>query len=162
MIEHKNISKRSLNLHLFESDDSVRVIVMNIRLAAFGLNVVQASRIFIVEPILDKSVEMQAIKRAHRIGQKNEVVVEKLICEETLDELIHLESEKDVKSDDIYKVRDLMKSLDLMKENQNHNEILQDLLDKCAPPQLTLTEEIEEVVETKKPKEKKKVSFSLE
>jgi hypothetical protein len=145
---------------LFESDNSVRVIIMNIRLAAFGLNVVQASRIFIVEPILDKSIEMQAIKRAHRIGQKNEVSVEKLICEETLDELIHLESEKDVKSDDIYKIRDLMKSLDVMKPAQNHNKILRDLLDKCAQ---THSPEVEIFnIETKKPKEKKKVSFSIE
>ena len=114
---------------------------MNIRLAAYGLNVVQASRIFLVEPILDKSIEMQAIKRAHRIGQKNEVIVEKLICENTLDELIHLESEKDVKSEEIFQIRNLMKSLKLLEEDLNHYNLLQEILENCKIPDPILVQQ---------------------
>eukprot|EP01080_Neovahlkampfia_damariscottae_P003171 gene3171-5487_t len=171
-----NIAKRSKNLNLFETDNSVRVIVMNIGLAAYGLNVVKASRIFIVDPILDKSIETQAIKRAHRIGQKNEVIVEKLICENTLDELIHLESEKHIKSEDIIQKRKLMKSLQLMDKKENHFEILKEMIDKCKnqensePLVSNLKQklvssgnsEIEMIVENEpiiKSTQKKKVSF---
>jgi len=41
-----------------------------------------------MEPIWDTAKERQAIKRAHRIGQRRDVFVEKLIARNTIEETI--------------------------------------------------------------------------
>jgi SNF2 family DNA or RNA helicase len=58
---------------------------METRVAAHGLNVTAASRVFFLNPCWQRSVERQAIKRAHRIGQQREVHVETLILKDTIE-----------------------------------------------------------------------------
>ena len=53
----------------FNTSSEARVILMKTELAAYGINLTAASRIFIMDPVWDLSREAQAIKRAHRIGQ---------------------------------------------------------------------------------------------
>ena len=59
---------------------------MDPRIAAHGLNIVAASRIYFANPIWQTNVEAQAIKRAHRIGQTKPVIVETLILQGTIEE----------------------------------------------------------------------------
>ncbi|KAK5709037.1 hypothetical protein LTR17_020149 [Elasticomyces elasticus] len=54
--------------------------------AAFGLNLSSASRIFFVNPVCRPNIEAQAIKRAHRIGQTRKVYVETLVLKGTIEE----------------------------------------------------------------------------
>jgi len=61
---------------------------MKTELAAYGINLVAATRIFLVDPLWDSAKESQAIKRAHRIGQTKEVFVEKLIMQHSIEEII--------------------------------------------------------------------------
>jgi len=71
---------------------SVRVIIMTTELAAFGINLTAANRIFIMEPIDDPAMEAQAIKRAHRIGQTRAVVVEKLYATKSIEAPLRTEA----------------------------------------------------------------------
>ncbi len=59
---------------------------MDIRQASHGLHIAAANRIYIVNPIWQPSVEAQAIKRAHRIGQTKPVYVETLVLRGTLED----------------------------------------------------------------------------
>lgn len=80
--------QRSKYLAEFHVNNSFRVLLMNVRLAAHGLNVSTASRVFFVSPIWRNDIESQAIKRAHRIGQCLPVYVETLVLKGTMEETI--------------------------------------------------------------------------
>jgi hypothetical protein len=81
-------TKRSEYVKLFNEDDSVRVLLIDVACGALGLNLNAASIILIVNPINRPGLEAQAIKRAHRIGQTKEVLVETLILENTIEHAI--------------------------------------------------------------------------
>ncbi|KAF2460627.1 hypothetical protein BDY21DRAFT_298762 [Lineolata rhizophorae] len=91
-IEHriyaKNISNelRSQYIVAFAEDESIRVLLMDINCGALGLNVNAASRVFFINPCCRPSIEAQAIKRAHRIGQTKAVRVETLVLKGTVEE----------------------------------------------------------------------------
>ncbi|KAJ5504373.1 hypothetical protein N7463_007247 [Penicillium fimorum] len=73
------------HLHSFRQTEEVRVLLMSVKEASRGLHIPEASRMYIVNPIWERNVESQAIKRAHRIGQKRPVYVETLVLGDTLE-----------------------------------------------------------------------------
>lgn len=86
------ISERSNNLAQFDRWDPNKnegegiSLIMDLKLASHGLTIIAATHVFFINPVWNQSVEAQAIKRCHRIGQINEVFVETLILENTLEE----------------------------------------------------------------------------
>lgn len=113
---HQAISaqKRSAVLTKFETDDSIRVIIMKTELAAYGLNIVHANRIFIMDPVMDYNIERQAIARAHRIGQTKEVYVVKLIARDTIEDEILKEQSTLDKNQELRKIHSLLKTMKLI------------------------------------------------
>ncbi|KAF1358862.1 hypothetical protein EJ07DRAFT_166331 [Lizonia empirigonia] len=87
-------TKRSEYVRLFNEDDSVRVLLIDVACGALGLNLNAASVILIVNPINRPALEAQAIKRAHRIGQTKEVLVETLVLENTIEHAIFERAKK--------------------------------------------------------------------
>ncbi|GEQ72306.1 hypothetical protein JCM33374_g5993 [Metschnikowia sp. JCM 33374] len=85
--------RRPNNLHDYASHDSESeggiALIMDLRLASHGLTVVSATRVYFLNPVWQRSIEAQAIKRAHRIGQTKEVFVETLVLRGTLEEEIY-------------------------------------------------------------------------
>ncbi|KAJ5169407.1 SNF2-related protein [Penicillium coprophilum] len=73
------------HLNSFRQTEEVRVLLMSVKEASHGLHIPEASRMYIVNPIWERNVESQAIKRAHRIGQKRPVYVETLVLGDTLE-----------------------------------------------------------------------------
>jgi hypothetical protein len=87
-------SKRSEYVKLFNEDDSLRVLLIDVACGALGLNLNAASIILIVNPINRPGLEAQAIKRAHRIGQTKEVLVETLVLGNTIEHAIFERAKK--------------------------------------------------------------------
>ena len=87
-------TKRSEYVKLFNEDDSVRVLLIDVACGALGLNLNAASIILIVNPINRPGLEAQAIKRAHRIGQTKEVLVETLVLGNTIEHAIFERAKK--------------------------------------------------------------------
>ena len=80
------LETRSKYLEKFNNGQHTRVLLMDLKQAAHGLHVASASRVFFVNPLWNPSIEAQAIKRAHRIGQSMPVHVETLVLKGTIEE----------------------------------------------------------------------------
>ncbi|OQO12999.1 hypothetical protein B0A48_02463 [Cryoendolithus antarcticus] len=78
----------------FNEDPEQRVLLMDVKQAAHGLNISSASRVYFVNPVCRPNIEAQAIKRAHRIGQTRRVHVETLVLEGTIEEKMHERSKR--------------------------------------------------------------------
>lgn len=61
------------------------VMLMDLRCAAFGLDLRNASRVYFLHPVLDTQVEAQAIGRARRICQTKDVTVETLVLKDSFE-----------------------------------------------------------------------------
>ncbi|OHW90998.1 SNF2 family helicase [Colletotrichum incanum] len=73
--------------HIFwlrESDPGAKSIIFT-----HGLNLVNASHVFLCEPLLNTALELQAIARVDRIGQKNETTVWLYLIEGSVEESIY-------------------------------------------------------------------------
>lgn len=76
---------RSRYIVTFDVDQSIRLLLIDIKCGSFGLNINKASRVFFINPPCQQGTERQAIKRAHRIGQTKPVFVETLVLNDTIE-----------------------------------------------------------------------------
>ena len=89
------INNRLERVAHFNSDEKCMVFLISIRAGGFGLNITSAERIIIYDPWWNPAVEEQAAARSHRIGQKKNLTVQKLILKETIEEkVINLQKRK--------------------------------------------------------------------
>ncbi|KAI8636931.1 SNF2 family N-terminal domain-containing protein [Parasitella parasitica] len=73
----------------FQQDPNINVILLDAKSQSSGLTLVEAHTAFIVEPVINESLEKQAINRIHRIGQTEETAVYWYIVQDTIEERIH-------------------------------------------------------------------------
>jgi len=71
-----------------------KVIMLSLKNAASGTNLIEATHILFIEPINSskeecKAIESQAIGRACRVGQKNKVTVMRILIENSIEEEIY-------------------------------------------------------------------------
>ena len=64
------------------------VLAAQIQSGGTGLNIQSASVVVLCEPQFKPSIENQAVSRAYRMGQSRNVLVYRLLCENTVDEKI--------------------------------------------------------------------------
>ncbi len=70
----------------FDKAPAGTVLLAQIQSGGTGLNIQSASVVVICEPQFKPSIENQAISRAYRMGQTRNVLVHRLLCEESIDE----------------------------------------------------------------------------
>jgi E3 ubiquitin-protein ligase SHPRH len=73
----------------FKEDDSIECFLLHARAHSSGLNLVNASHVFLCEPLINTALELQAIARVHRIGQEHETTVWLYIVDGTVEESIY-------------------------------------------------------------------------
>ncbi|KAM3419046.1 hypothetical protein BST61_g5001 [Cercospora zeina] len=83
----------------FQEQHDMRVLLMDVGQAAFGLNLCAASRVWFVNPVCKPDVEAQALKRAHRIGQTRPVICETLVLEGSIEQAMHERSQHMTKAE---------------------------------------------------------------
>ena len=81
-------ANRQAFVDAFEKAEDGAVLLAQIEAGGTGLNIQAASVVVICEPQLKPSMENQAISRAYRMGQSRNVLVHRLLCENTIDERI--------------------------------------------------------------------------
>lgn len=79
----------------FRDSDKPKVMLVSLRAGNAGLNLTAATRVIIMDPFWNPYIEMQAIDRTYRIGQRNEVQVYRILTEETVEgRIVELQKKK--------------------------------------------------------------------
>ena len=79
---------RKEQVQRFQNDESIRLFLISIKAGGVGLNLTRADYVFLLDPWWNPAIEAQAVDRAHRIGQKNEVFTYKFITQNSVEEKI--------------------------------------------------------------------------
>ncbi|XP_058107417.1 putative SWI/SNF-related matrix-associated actin-dependent regulator of chromatin subfamily A member 3-like 1 isoform X2 [Magnolia sinica] len=85
-----NAKRRAAAIKEFgeRDQDAPTVLLASLKVAGTGINLTAASRVYLMEPWWNPAVEEQAMDRVHRIGQKDEVKVVRLIVRNSVEERI--------------------------------------------------------------------------
>ena len=87
-------TNRQVIVDNFEASEK-SVFLISIKAAGVGLNLTSAHYAIIYDPWWNPFVEQQAADRIHRIGQKNDVVIYKMIVEDSIeDKILSLQESK--------------------------------------------------------------------
>jgi SWI/SNF-related matrix-associated actin-dependent regulator of chromatin subfamily A member 5 len=78
----RNLSIRMLN----DLESDYRVMLISTRAGGLGINLASASDVVLLDQDWNPQITLQAIARAHRIGQQNPVTVYKLVSQGTVEE----------------------------------------------------------------------------
>lgn len=81
-------SQRTDALNVFAESRDVNVILVSLKAGGLGLNLTAASRVYVMEPNYNPAAEQQAIERVHRLGQKRDVVIQRYIMENSIEEKV--------------------------------------------------------------------------
>lgn len=73
----------------FKHDPSVDCLLLDAKTDSSGLTLVNATHVFICEPLIQTAVELQAIARVHRIGQTRPTTVWMYLINDTVEEAIY-------------------------------------------------------------------------
>lgn len=104
---------REAVVNAFQDRSELRVFLISLKAGGVGLNLTKADYVYLVDPWWNPAVENQAIDRAYRIGQHQNVMAVRLICPDTIEEKIMLmqERKKDLANDLIKTETAIFKSL---------------------------------------------------
>lgn len=79
----------------FQKDKDIKVFLISIKAGGVGLNLTAANNVILLDDWWNPAVEDQAFARAHRIGQKQNVMVFRFICKDTVEEkVLQLQEQK--------------------------------------------------------------------
>jgi SNF2 family DNA or RNA helicase len=81
-------SQRQAILDQFKSDPTKHVILMSYGTGSVGLNLQFCNYVFLFDRWWNPAVEDQAINRAHRLGQKEPVIVTRFVSQGTIEQRI--------------------------------------------------------------------------
>ena len=98
----------------FQESKIALPFLISIKAGGVGINLTSADYVFVVDPWWNPAVEMQAMDRAHRIGQTKPVFVYKMIAEDSIEEkILELqESKKNLVNDVIQIEKGIAKEMD--------------------------------------------------
>jgi SNF2 family DNA or RNA helicase len=72
----------------FQNDPDCKLFLVSLKAGGLGLNLTAAQYVFLLDPWWNPAVEAQAIDRAHRIGQTQQVFAYRLIAKDTVEEKV--------------------------------------------------------------------------
>lgn len=87
-IKWSSISDKN-GIQTFKTDPDCMVFLLDAKSQSSGLNLVEASHVFLCEPLINTAIELQAISRVDRIGQKKETTVWLYLVDGTVEENIY-------------------------------------------------------------------------
>lgn len=91
LLYHGGLStaQKSKVIRQFADDPDRPLLLISLKAGGLGLNLQVASWVFHYDRWWTPAVERQAEDRAHRIGQTRSLMIERLMCQDTIEERIH-------------------------------------------------------------------------
>lgn len=110
------------SVRVFAHDEERNVLLLSTKHGSVGLDLSFVQYIFLLEPVWDASMELQIISRAHRIGSKRDIYVERLVMKGSVEHemLQELDSETQIGQEtfggargleDLSRVRSILRNL---------------------------------------------------
>jgi SNF2 family DNA or RNA helicase len=88
-------SDREGEINHFIENNELNAFFISLKAGGIGLNLTIADYVFIIDPWWNPAAEMQALSRAHRIGQDKKVMVYRFISNDSIEEkILRLQNEK--------------------------------------------------------------------
>eukprot|EP00002_Diphylleia_rotans_P007861 TRINITY_DN1753_c0_g1_i10.p1 TRINITY_DN1753_c0_g1~~TRINITY_DN1753_c0_g1_i10.p1 ORF type:complete len:319 (-),score=52.01 TRINITY_DN1753_c0_g1_i10:226-1182(-) len=88
-------AQRESSIRLFKTDSETSVILISLKAGGLGLNLPEASRVFMLDPWWNPAAEEQAIDRVHRLNQTRPVMVIRFIIQDSIeDKILELQEKK--------------------------------------------------------------------
>jgi len=79
---------REAPVEQFQNDPNSKLFLISLKAGGLGLNLHAAEYVYLLDPWWNPAVEVQAIDRAHRIGQTRHVFAYRLIARDTVEEKV--------------------------------------------------------------------------
>lgn len=96
----------------FKKEKDVTVFLISLKAGGVGLNLTVANNVILLDDWWNPAVEDQAFARAHRIGQKQNVLVLRLICKDTVEEKVLKLQDKKRQTIDLFNAASSKLSMD--------------------------------------------------
>jgi SNF2 family DNA or RNA helicase len=101
MIRYAMLTGASTNrekiVNSFQDDPQNKIFLISLKAGGVGLNLTAADYVFILDPWWNPASEMQAMNRAHRIGQDKNVFIYRYITSNSIEEkIIRLKEKKSI------------------------------------------------------------------
>lgn len=81
-----SLNDRKKALTSFIEDPKTKIMLISLMAGSVGLNLVAANNVILVDPWWNPAIEEQAVERLHRIGQKKDVNIYKMITINSVEE----------------------------------------------------------------------------
>jgi superfamily II DNA or RNA helicase len=79
---------RQARVEKFQTDPDCKLFLISLKAGGLGLNLTAAEYVYLLDPWWNPAVEAQAIDRAHRIGQTQQVFAYRIIARDTVEEKV--------------------------------------------------------------------------
>jgi superfamily II DNA or RNA helicase len=87
--------KREQEVGKFKKDKEKRIFLISLKAGGVGLNLTEASYVFLLDPWWNPAAELQAVARAYRMGQHEKVFVYRFVSKDSVEEkIIALQQQK--------------------------------------------------------------------
>lgn len=107
-------TNREKIVNSFQNDPNNKIFLISLKAGGVGLNLTAADYVFILDPWWNPASEMQALNRAHRIGQDKSVFVYRYITSNTIEEkIIRLQEKKSKLADTFISSNNPLKDIDI-------------------------------------------------
>jgi SNF2 family DNA or RNA helicase len=98
----------------FQLDPSNKIFLISLKAGGVGLNLTAADYVFILDPWWNPAAEVQALSRAHRIGQDKSVFVYRYISSNSIEEkIVRLQEKKSNLAETFIQSNNPLKDIDL-------------------------------------------------
>eukprot|EP00010_Vexillifera_abyssalis_P009336 CAMPEP_0201546324 /NCGR_PEP_ID=MMETSP0173_2-20130828/2634_1 /ASSEMBLY_ACC=CAM_ASM_000268 /TAXON_ID=218659 /ORGANISM="Vexillifera sp., Strain DIVA3 564/2" /LENGTH=954 /DNA_ID=CAMNT_0047954953 /DNA_START=468 /DNA_END=3329 /DNA_ORIENTATION=- len=79
---------RTKAIRRFQQVGNSRIFLISMKAGSQGLNLIRASRVFLLDPWWNPATEQQAIDRVHRLGQTRPVIVTRFVIRNSIEQKI--------------------------------------------------------------------------